>query len=92
MRIPWAHLTTVAGVGWNQADAHKRKLRLQSILEQQRKLGHFEASRECAALVSDADPHASEARMKQRKQDAPRDKGASPVMTSVVTATDSSPP
>ena len=39
-----------------QADAKKRKQRLQSILEQQRKLGHFEASRECSALLADAEP------------------------------------
>jgi hypothetical protein len=37
-----------------QADAKKRKLRLQSVLEQQRKLGHFEASRECGALPAEA--------------------------------------
>jgi hypothetical protein len=37
-----------------QADAKKRKLRLQSVLEQQRKLGHFEASRECGALPMEA--------------------------------------
>ena len=64
-------------MGRHQADAHKRKLRLQSILEQQRKLGHFEASRECAALVSGEDQRTSEARKKQRKHEAPRVKGAS---------------
>ena len=59
-----------------QADAHKRKLRLQSILEQQRKLGHFEASRECAALVSGDDQLASGAHKKRRQGEAPREKGA----------------
>ena len=35
---------------------------MQSVLEQQRKLGHFEASRECSALLTDAEA----SRKKQR--------------------------
>ena len=59
-----------------QADAQKRKLRLQQVLEQQRRLGHFEASKECGAVASAGDQPASEARKKQRQHEAPREKGA----------------
>ena len=59
-----------------QADAHKRKLRLQQVLELQRRLGHFEASKECGALASAGDQPASDARKKQRQNEAPREKGA----------------
>ena len=59
-----------------QADARKRKLRLQQVLEQQRKLGHYEASKECGALASAGDQSAGDARKKQRQNETPREKGA----------------
>lgn len=50
----------------DQTEAQQRRKRLHSILEQQRKLGHFEASRECSALLADLERPAKHAKTHQK--------------------------